>query len=178
MALHQIAHGPLTPQSAIKGRFNLRQTALKAALLTGLLLTGLVDEGAVASARTSTTEENADATHFQSPPVLARPTRLDLVGPAMVELHIEGAGVSIRHILYFPADSIDLTPQARLALLEIVDEISLLETPSISLSSQDGDRLLSFERINTVAGELEHTGFDKTRLFTWSELDILTAREL
>lgn len=182
MALHQITKDPLTSQSAIKGRFNARQAAVKAALLTGLLLTGLVDESAIASsrasARTSPVEANADATHFQGPPALAKPTRLDLSGPAMVELHIEGPEVNITHILYFPPDSIDLTPEARLALLEIADDISLLENPSVSLSSQDGDRLLSFERINTIAGELERGGFDKARLFTWSELDILTARQL
>lgn len=178
MALHQMAHAPLSPKSAIKGWFNVRQAAVKTALLTGLLLTGLVDEDAIANSRYSADEANVDVTHFQGPPALARPTQLAPLGPAMVELHIEGAETSITHTLYFPPDSIDLTPEARLALTEITDEISLLENPSVSLSSQDGDRLLSFERINTVAGELERSGFDKARLFTWSELDILTAREL
>jgi outer membrane protein OmpA-like peptidoglycan-associated protein len=126
-----------------------------AALLTGLFLTGLVEEGAIASSR-----------HISSG------------GPATVEVRIENEATSITRVLYFSPDSIDLTPQAHLALMEITLELASLENASVSLSSQDGDRLLSYERINTVAEELQRSGIDPSRLFTWSEHDMLSAGEL
>lgn len=179
MALHQSADNPLTPKHAISGWISMRQAALKAVLLTGLLLTGLVDEGANANtSRTGPERTNTQQDKIMGPYPALQERLIMPTGPATVELRIEGDGFAITRILYFPPDAIDLTREARLALAEITQEISTFQNPSILLSSQDGDRLLTFERINTVANELERGGFDQSRLFTWSDLDILTARTL
>lgn len=159
MALHQNAQSPLTPNfltsSGRTWRYVTSQVLAGAALLTGLLLTGLVEEGAIASSRQGLSS-----------------------GPASVQLRIESEAASVTHILYFPPNSIDLTPEAHLALMEITLELASFENASVSLSSQDSDRLLSYERINTVADEMQRSGIDPSRLFTWSELDILSIRGL
>lgn len=147
----------------------LNQIVLKASLLTGLVMTGLVDEGAMARSTGIITEQNE--IYDQELQVLA-------TGPAAVDLIIESDEAITHRIVYFPRDSVDLTPEARLALLEIANEVMSLKDPSVSITSQDSDKLLAFERIEAVAKGLEKEGFSSARLFTWSEIDMLTAREL
>ena len=137
----------------------LKHIAFKATLLVGLLMIGLVDEGASASsARAEVTKPSP--------------------GPATIELLIETESGSFNRVVYFPWDSIDLTLEAQAAVLEIASEVSSLENPAISITAQDGDELLAFERINAVARGLEMEGFSSARLFTWSEVDMLTPRQL
>lgn len=137
----------------------LRHIAFKATLLLGLLMIGLVDEGASASsARAEVTKASP--------------------GPAAIELLIETENGSFNRVVYFPWDSIDLTPEAQVAVLEIASEVSNLENPAISITAQSGDELLAFERINAIARGLEMEGFSSARLFTWSEVDMLTPRQL
>ena len=137
----------------------LRHIAFKATLLLGLLMIGLVDEGASASsARTEVTKPSP--------------------GPAAIELLIETENGSFNRVVYFPWDSIDLTLEAQAAVLEIASEVSNLENPAISITAQSGDELLAFERINAIARGLEMEGFSSARLFTWSEVDMLTPRQL
>lgn len=151
----------------------LSQLVLKATLLTGLLLTGLVDESAIAGSAPSaklpveTTDRLSD-----------REFDARVFGPAAVELLIETEYDVITRTVYFPRHSIELTPEAGLALREIANEVSGFDNSTISISSQDGDRLLAYERINTVARTLEAQGLTSASLFTWSEIDMLTARDL
>lgn len=137
----------------------LKSLAFMAILLTGLLMIGLVDEAASAS--------SAHAAGAQEAP-----------GPAVVELLIETEGATFSRLVYFPWDSVDLTLEAQVAVFEIADEVAGLENPTISITSQGGDELLAFERVNTVARGLEIEGFSSARLFTWSEIDMLTPRQL
>ena len=138
---------------------SLRHLALKATLLTGLLMIGLVDEGASASSTRADVAQTAP-------------------GPAAIELLIETENGSFSRVVYFPWDSIDLTPAAQAAVFEIASEVSALENPAISIASQTGDELLAFERVNAVARGLEREGFSSARLFTWSEIDMLMPRQL
>lgn len=158
----------------------LSQLVLKATLLTGLLLPGLVDDSAIAGSSLSMSAEPhaATVTDDTTDRLNDQDYSLQVFGPAAVELLIETDDDIIKHTVYFPRNSIELTPEAGLALLEIADEVAGLENPAISISSQDGDQLLAFERINTVARGLEAQGFTSASLFTWSEIDMLTPREL
>ncbi len=139
----------------------LSQLVFKAILLIGLLMTGVVDEAA--SAGSALTDQEIGLAVF---------------GPAAVELRIETDYDVIIRTVYFPRDSIDLTPEAGLVLLEIALEVSALENPTILISSPDSDRLLAFERINSVVRELEAGGLASASLFTWSEIGLLTPRQL
>ena len=148
--------------------FTFRHLAFRAVLLLGLLMTGLVDEGASAGSASA-----ADMQDLQAPPGLAT-----LNAPAAIDLLIETDSESFSRVVYFPWDSIDLTMEAQLAVLEIASEVSTLENPSVSITARNGDQLLGFERVNAIARELETEGFSPARLFTWSEIDMLTPRQL
>lgn len=156
----------------------LSQLVLKATLLTGLLLTGLVDGSAIAGSAPIATLPVAKLPVETTDRLSDQEFDARVFGPAAVELLIETEYDVIIRTVYFPRHSIELTPEAGLALREIANEVSRFNNPTISISSQDGDQLLAYERINTVARGLEAQGLTSASLFTWSEIDMLTARDL